>query len=396
MGRSTKTELFLIAASHLVSDDPVYNAAHLARYVELVRRCAVDDPEWTARLLRWVRHEADLVSSAFIGAAEFVAARRAAGQHGLSRQVVDSVLRQADEPGWLLAYWNHWHGRTLPKPLKRGVADAVRRLYTERSLLAHDGSSLSIRFGDVLARVHPAPVDAHQAALFSYAVDRRYRRNAEIPAELAVVRARAALSAVPVRSRRLDAAAVADGGITWVSVHGWLKRQLTAAEWEVLLPTMTDRQLLRSLPELEQAGLGDVRAPAGRSVPRVPGHTLVLIDTAAGFERGADLLASNCEHAQIVRWRRGGGFLRRDDVVRVIRKWFRRHDRVVVVTGEQDIDGPLHRAVPRSVPLHVWSLGRSGPASVSVPNRYCYDGLSESAFRAIGLLETGEQGLWPF
>ena len=78
-------------------------------------------------------------TAALVGAAEYgqgpPGRRPAAATH---RQVVDSVLLRADEPGELLAYWTSAYGRNIPKPVKRGVADAVRRLYNEQSLLKYD------------------------------------------------------------------------------------------------------------------------------------------------------------------------------------------------------------------------------------------------------------------
>jgi len=57
-------------------------------------------------------------------AAEAVRARLAAGLDGGNRQLVGSVLRRADEPGEMLAYWTSRYGRAVPQPVKRGVADA--------------------------------------------------------------------------------------------------------------------------------------------------------------------------------------------------------------------------------------------------------------------------------
>ena len=53
-------------------------------------------------------------------AAEAVKARLAAGLDGGNRQLVGSVLRRADEPGEMLAYWTSRYGRAVPKPVKRG------------------------------------------------------------------------------------------------------------------------------------------------------------------------------------------------------------------------------------------------------------------------------------
>ena len=42
------------------------------------------------------------------------------------------------------------HGRNVPMPVKRGVADAGRRLYNERAALRYDGLSLQMRMADVV------------------------------------------------------------------------------------------------------------------------------------------------------------------------------------------------------------------------------------------------------
>ncbi len=114
------------------------------RYAELVRRSTLDDPGWTARFLRWLRTDANLRTASLVGAAEFAKARRDAGLDGLSRQVVAGVLQRADEPGELLAYWTSVHGRAVPKPVKRGVADAAARLYDERSFVKWDSASARV------------------------------------------------------------------------------------------------------------------------------------------------------------------------------------------------------------------------------------------------------------
>ena len=49
-----KSELFLLAVANFVSEKTFYESAGTRdhRYAALVRRVAVDDPQWTARFLR--------------------------------------------------------------------------------------------------------------------------------------------------------------------------------------------------------------------------------------------------------------------------------------------------------------------------------------------------------
>jgi len=53
-------------------------------------------------------------------------------------------------------------------PIKRGIADAVRRLYTERAALRYDGQSRQLRMADVIELTHPSPRDS-SAYEYAYA-----------------------------------------------------------------------------------------------------------------------------------------------------------------------------------------------------------------------------------
>jgi TROVE domain-containing protein len=268
--RDLRSELFLLAVSNLVSEDTFYESGNArdARFVTLIRAAAVDYPEWTAGLLRWLRAEANMRTAPLVGAAEMVKARLEAGQHGLSRQVVASVLRRADEPGEMLAYWTSHYGRTIPKPVKRGVADAVRALYAERALLKYDGDSYSYRFADVLDLCHPKPHPGlpWQGDLFAHALDRRHNRGNPIPEPLGVLRTRAALMAVRPEFRRALLAApgsdvsLREAGMTWEAVAGWLQGPMDAAAWEAVIPSMGYMALIRNLRNFDEAGVSDTVA----------------------------------------------------------------------------------------------------------------------------------------
>ncbi|MFF1396715.1 TROVE domain-containing protein [Streptomyces sp. NPDC058287] len=263
--RDARSELFLLAVSNLVSTDAFYESADDRddRYSTLVRQLAVEDPEWTAGLLGWLRGEGNMRTAALVGAAEFVKARIDAGEPGHSRQVVDSVLQRADEPGELLGYWTSRYGRRLPKPVKRGIADAVRRLYDERSLLKYDTDSKGYRFGDVLNLAHPAPAadKPWQGDLFQHALDRRHGNAEEIPERLRTLRARERLVRVPVEERHAvlttDTGRLAEAAMTWESLAGWLQRPMDAAAWEAIIPSMGLMALARNLRNFDEAGVSD-------------------------------------------------------------------------------------------------------------------------------------------
>ncbi|MGI5455614.1 TROVE domain-containing protein [Streptomyces sp. CA-249302] len=266
--REPKAELFLLAMANMVGQRSFYENAQSRddRYARLIHELAVSDPEWTLGLLRWLRTEAHMRSASVVGAAEFVRARREAGRVGFARQAVDAVLQRPDEPGELLAYWTSRYGRTLPQPLKRGVADAVRRLYTGRALLKYDTASRRFRFGDVIELTHPSP-DPHrpwQGPLFRYALDRRHRTDRAMPPTgEALLVAHHALMAVPVEERYAlvtaagGAERLAAAGMTWEALAGWLRGPLDAAVWEAVIPAMGAMALVRNLRNFDLAGVGD-------------------------------------------------------------------------------------------------------------------------------------------
>lgn len=265
--RDAKTELFLLAVHNFVSEASFYEAAaeRDARFTALVHQVALSDPDWLTRLVRWLRGDANMRSAAVVVAAEAVRARLAEGVHGNNRGFVDAALQRADEPGEMLGYWMSRYGRQVPKPVKRGVADAAARLYDERSLAKYDSDTSGFRFGDVLELTHPSPRAAWQADLFGFALDRRHDRGVA-PSSLPVLRARAELMALPVPDRRAvldreDAAAVLRGaGMTWEALAGWLQGPMDARAWEVMIPAMGYMALLRNLRNFDEAGVSDATA----------------------------------------------------------------------------------------------------------------------------------------
>ncbi|MEU9112770.1 TROVE domain-containing protein [Streptomyces sp. NPDC048483] len=263
--RDAKSELFLLGVANFVGVDTFYEKAgdRDNRFTQLVRQLAVEDPDWTADLLRWLRGGGNMRTAALVGAAEFANARLDAQLPGHSRQVIASVLQRADEPGELLGYWATRYGRKLPKPVKRGIADAVQRLYNERSLLKYDTNSKGYRFGDVLNLVHASPADDKpwQGDLFKHSLDRRHGRDTGIPARLSTLIAREQLMSIPVDRRRQvladDMELLQRAGMTWEALAGWLQGPMDAAAWEAVIPSMGYMALLRNLRNFDEAGVCD-------------------------------------------------------------------------------------------------------------------------------------------
>ena len=195
--RDAESDLFLLAATNMVGEDTFYESARDRdnRFVDLVHEVTAADPAFVAGFAPYLRQTMLMRSASLVMAAEYVAA---GGPRG--RAVVDGALQRADEPAELVGYWLANHGRHIPMAVKRGVADAVRRLYTERAALRYDGLSRQVRMADVIELTHPEPRDDRQSALFRWLLDRRHHDDAVAsPAVLPVLAAAAGLDAVPGR-----------------------------------------------------------------------------------------------------------------------------------------------------------------------------------------------------
>jgi hypothetical protein len=267
--RDARSELYVLAVSNMVAEQAFYESGDQRddRFTGLIHQLAVGDEDfaWLARLIGWLRAEANMRSASLVAAAEAVKARLDVGIAGGNRQLIDAACQRADEPGELLAYWTSRYGRAVPKPVKRGVADAVARLYGERSLLKYDSEAKGYRFGDVIDLVHPTPADDKpwQGDLFAHALDRRHKRDKPIPERLRILRAREDLTALPVPERRSILSAdggarrLAEAGMTWEALAGWLQGPMDAEAWTAVIPSMGYMALLRNLRNFDQAGVSD-------------------------------------------------------------------------------------------------------------------------------------------
>lgn len=260
--RDARSDLFLLAVTNMVGQDTFYEGADErdARFRDLIHTVAVIDPEWMRHFITWLRDGANMRSASVVAAAETAKAMLDVKLPG-SRAIVSAALLRPDEPGEMLAYWTSRYGRNIPKPVKRGVADAVQRLYNERALLKYDGASKGYRFGDVLDLTHPEPSAPWQGDLFKYALDRRHNReNIEIPESLVMLRNRAELAAMPQEDRRAmltSPESLAASGMTWESLAGWLNGPMDKAAWEAIIPSMSYMATLRNLANFDGAGVSD-------------------------------------------------------------------------------------------------------------------------------------------
>src|SRR5262245_52861614 len=272
--RDPESDLFLLAATNMVGEDTFYEgAAHRdTRFVDLVHTVTEANPAFLAGadpeagkvgLVQYLRESLLMRSAPVDMAAEYVAAGGAGG-----RSVVNRALQRGDEPAEMLGYWLAVHGRRIPMPIKRGIADAARRLYTERAALRYDGLSRQVRMADVIELVHPTPRDERQSALFRWLLDRRHHDDARAAVDaLPMLNAAAELDAIAVDARRAalrerGSDALARAGFSWERLSGWLPGGMDAEAWELVIPSMGVMALVRNLRNFDEAGISEAAVDA--------------------------------------------------------------------------------------------------------------------------------------
>lgn len=269
--REPKSDLLLLATtSHDLTAKAFYEGgdARIERFASLIHQVAPADPDWTYRFLTWLRTKGNIRTAAVVGGVEAAIALTKAGIPG-GRHMVSTVQRRADEPGEVIAYHHKFHGRALPKAVKRGTADAVTRLYTERALLKYDTAKSALRFADVLALTHATARSsaAWQGDLFAYAVSRRYGRDDEIPEQLHMIAANRSWHALAAKATKqsdlghlLDPETLAAAGLTWENALSALGGKVDKKTlWRSVIKSGQVGLLaaIRNLRNMDEAGLSD-------------------------------------------------------------------------------------------------------------------------------------------
>lgn len=260
--RTPQSELFLLATGSFFGENAFYENKdeRTKRFVDLSRKVAVADPEWFGQFVAWLRGDGNIRTGALVAAVEGADALKVAGIPG-GRALVASALKRADEPAEALAYWISEHGRKIPQPVKRGIADAVVATFNQYSLAKYDSPKRGFRAGDVIELVHPSPKGGAQSALFKYALDRRRDSKVEVPSELETLIARNKFLAQDGKTIRglVDSGeaveAIKSAGLTWEVLSGILPGGMDSKAWEAVIPAMGYMALLRNLRNFLQAGV---------------------------------------------------------------------------------------------------------------------------------------------
>lgn len=249
--RDAKSDLFLLGVMNFVGEDTFYESGETRdnRFTSLVHQVTAEDPDWVARFIPWLRNTANMRSASVAAACEYV---KAGGPN--ARQVIASAISRADEPAEVLAYWIGVYGKPIPSSVKRGVNDAIARVWSEYSVAKYDGGSKQFRMGDVVGLTHPKAKDASVNALYKYTLDARFGGNADL-SELPMLALRQKVNSGEVTRDQLlaDPELMKNAGMTWEALSGLGK--MDAKAWEAMIPTMGYMALLRNLRNFEEAGI---------------------------------------------------------------------------------------------------------------------------------------------
>lgn len=496
-----KGELFNLAVVNFVGQDTFYEKGtdRDARYNGLVENIAVADWPWLGSMLPWLRSEANIRTASLTGAAHAVHARLTAGQYDGNAALVDSVIQRADEIGEFAAYWLATFGGVMPKPVKKGLAMAMRRMYTARNVLKWDSGARGMRFADVINLVHPKPRDSEQEALWKYLLDERGHKDGKtdtVPMIAARKRWYDEYSDEQKLASLRDGSAFRDLGLTWENASSELKGRVgEKALWEAMAPHLPYMAAIRNLRNMDEAGISYatatklaariadpeevaksrqlpyrflsayLAAPSDRwkgaleeainhslkSVPELPGRTLVLVDTSASMNSmsysakskvtpamaaavfGAILAQRNPGRVELYGFANGvfkhdvkpgqgllaaaQSFIRRigevghgTEMTASVRRTFAGHDRVFMISDMQCFADTFGRGfsdggyggspvpVPDGTKVYGVNIGGYAKTAIDsrIKNRFEFAGLTDQVFQQILALEAGFAEKWPW
>lgn len=212
-------ELYLRACSCLLEDKFYTQAAQqLQELRSLIHQCERD---YVLKLANYARNTLNLRSLPMILLAEASVMHSGASNEAKSevRSYAPKIVRRADEPGELLAYWIQNLGAgnkaKLPNALKKGLSDALGH-FDEYQLAKYNRQG-QVKLKDVLMLVHAKPATAERAWL--------YKRVLE------------------------DKLATPDTWEVLISTQG-----SDAANWNAIAPKMGIMALVRNLRNFEKHG----------------------------------------------------------------------------------------------------------------------------------------------
>lgn len=290
--RSPVNELLMLARSDR-SSDAYYESAkdRGARRRRLVAHLTRKDPAALLALVTALRTKDNLRTSSLM-----IAVDAAVAGHPDAERLLETVMLRPDEPGQVLRYlfdtYRDGKRRGIPSSIRRAVAVAATRLYTEDAVLRFDRNrnvgvedraerGRPVRFADVLSLTHPAPTSDEQSRLFGFL------RGNQPPTPLLAERGRlAGLSPERVADE------LEEEGRR--QARGEAPGLLSRLPWEILAAcTSSGRTDVKELEEALVAAKSErarfLADPANRAALREERRLRTRLRDASGLRRGRSL-----------------------------------------------------------------------------------------------------------
>ena len=160
--------LYLRACAALFEDQHYRDGSkQLGELRTAIHACSRD---FVLRLAHYARVEMKLRSlpTVLLAEASRMVEHRTDESKAMVRAYAPKIVRRADEPAEVLAYYKMAYGRTWPNALKKGLGDALAR-FDEYQLAKYDRAK-EVKLRDVIRITHPVPADAERAALYGRAI----------------------------------------------------------------------------------------------------------------------------------------------------------------------------------------------------------------------------------
>lgn len=267
-----ETALLLTGASTYLGERSFYETPgeRADRLRRLTRQVTNSNPYRVAEVVKSLRLAYNIRTAPIVIAAEMAANLAHFDYDGkpekwgpVVAETIQSACGRADEPMEFLAYWFENHGRSLPSPVKKGLARACVQKFNQHSALKWDSAQRAVRMGDVIELTHPTPRDGDQSALFKFLLDQRHHKDGfkmRGLTALSVLHNHHILANTPENERRTilrsnGPKSLADAGFTWERLSSWLPDGMDAEAWESVIPSMGVMALLRNLRNFDAAGI---------------------------------------------------------------------------------------------------------------------------------------------
>ena len=221
-------ELYKLVINNLL-EDTYYreDETALAEVREAFSNAVEEDPEFPLKLAYYAREEMylrDVSQVLLVLSAHHEEAKRHV------REYAPHVMQRADEPATALAIHDSLFGGTAPKPLKKGINDALHN-FDAYQFAKYDTDRRTVNLRDVVNRTHPRPRDDEHEEIFERLILGSLDDHPDVE---------------PLETPR-----------TWETVIS--ERGSTREAWEDVLPDMGLFARLRNVRNMLEAGVSAER-----------------------------------------------------------------------------------------------------------------------------------------